>query len=118
MEFVIDENIPVELIPWLNERGHRTFPVAKGMADENIAVMAKERKAILLTQDRHFANTLRFPPHHFHGFIRIKIHPSYIEDITDSLTKLFEKFPDPGDFKEKLIILGKEGFLNLKNDFG
>lgn len=114
MDFVIDENIPAELIPWLKRKGHNTFPVPKGFSDEEVALLAKERKAILLTQDRHFTNSLRFPPQDFSGIIRIKIHPSYIEDITLSLEKLFEIFNKIEDFKGKLIILRKEGFFKLK----
>ena len=114
MNFVIDENIPIELIPWLNQRGHNTFSAPKGSSDEKVAFLAKERESILLTQDRHFSNTLRFSPRDFSGIIRIKIHPSYIEDITLSLEKLFEIFAKSEDFKGKLIILGKEGFFKLK----
>lgn len=114
MDFVIDENIPAELMPWLNQKGHNTFSVPKGSDDENVASLAKERKAIILSQDRHFANSLKFSPKEFMGIIRIKIHPSDIEDITFSLERLFEVFAKPKDFKGKLIILGKEGFFKLK----
>ena len=114
MDFIIDENVPVELITWLNQLRHSTFLTPKGASDEEVALLAKEQKAILLTQDRHFTNTLRFPPQDFSGIIRIKIHPSHIEDITLSLKKLFEVFSKPEDFKGKLIILGKEGFFKLK----
>ncbi|MBI5025011.1 MAG: DUF5615 family PIN-like protein [Candidatus Omnitrophica bacterium] len=114
MDFVVDENIPIEIIPWLNKNGHKTFAVPKGSSDEEVALLAKERKAILLTQDRDFTNTLRFPPKDFPGIIRIKIHPSYIEDMIPALEKLFKIFSSQKDFERKLIILGKEGFFKLK----
>lgn len=114
MDFIIDENIPVKLADWLTEKGHNPIFCLKGSSDEDIASLAKQRKAILLTQDRHFTNTLRFPPQDFSGIIRIKIHPSYIEDITSSLEKLFKKFANSENFRGKLIILSKKGFFKLK----
>ena len=114
LDFVLDENIPVELTSWLIQKGHNSTSCPKGSLDEDVASLAKERKAILLTQDRHFTNTLRFPPKSFSGIVRIKIHPSYLEDITSSLGKLFETFSAPEDFKGKLIVLEKDGFFRLK----
>ncbi|MBU0896945.1 MAG: DUF5615 family PIN-like protein [Candidatus Omnitrophica bacterium] len=114
MDFVVDENVPAELTSWLKKIGHNVFSPLKGTPDEKVALLSKERKAILLTQDRHFTNTLRFPPSNFSGMVRIKIHPSYIEDITLSLEKLLKVFSQPEGFKGKLIILGKEGFFRLK----
>ena len=114
MNFAIDENIPVELIPWLNQLGHKTVLVAKGNSDEKVFSFAKGRKATLLTQDRHFANTLRFPPKGSFGIVRIKIHPAHIEDIIFSIESLFKVFNKPEDFKNKLVILNKEGFFKLK----
>jgi len=114
LDFVIDENIPAELATWLKLKGHETFPVSKGTPDEWVASFAKTRKAILLTQDRHFANTLVFPPKDFSGIVRIKIHPSYIEDITLSIEKLFEALPRPEQFRGRLIVLEKDGFFRIK----
>ncbi len=114
MNFIIDENIPVELIPWLNNKGHKTFSCAKASSDEKVARLAKERKAIIISQDRHFANALRFAPNDFFGIIRIKIHPPFIEDLAFSLEELFKTFRKPTDFEGKLIILEKDGFFRLR----
>jgi len=114
MDFVIDENIPVELANWLIQKGHKVTSCPKGSPDEDVASFTKQRKAILLTQDRHFTNTLKFPPQDFSGIIRIKIHPAYIEVLTSSLEKLFGTFTTPEDLKGKLIILKEEGFFRLK----
>lgn len=114
MDFVVDENVPIELISWLKRRGHNTFSIPKGTSDEKVALITKERRFILLTQNRHFTNTLRFPPQDFPGIIRIKIHPSYIEDIIPSLENLFKIFSKQEDFRGKLVILEKDGFFKLK----
>ena len=114
MLFCVDENIPHELVGWLKKKGHEVFSLPKGAADEEIANAAKKRAAVLLTQDRHFANTLRFPPVNFQGIVRIKIHPAFIEDIAFSLTNLLSRFTSREDFKGKLIILEKDGFFKLK----
>lgn len=114
MQFVIDENIPKELIDWLKTNNHIVSCVPKGSDDEKAAAITKEKDFVLLTLDRHFANTLRFPPKDFPGIIRIKLHPSYIEDIIFSLEKLFIAFPKKEHFKGKLILLEKYGFFKLK----
>lgn len=114
MYFVIDENVPSDLIAWLTGKSHVTFPVPKGGSDEEVASIAKNKKSILLTLDRHFTNSLKFPPKEFFGIIRIKIHPSYIEDIIFSLDRLFCVFSRQEDFRSKLIILEKEGYFKLR----
>lgn len=59
MNFAVDENIPIELIPWLNNKNHTVFTVAKGSSDEEVAFLAKEKESILLTQDRHFTLSIK-----------------------------------------------------------
>ena len=113
--FIIDENIPYKLIYWLQEKGHTVSLVNKGISDEEIASLCKQTQGTLLTQDRHFANTLRFPPKNFpDGIIRLKIHPPFIEDLVFSLERLFEIFSRQEDFSRKLIVLEKYGFFDVK----
>lgn len=114
MHFIIDENIPQELAVWLEKQSHQILCVAKGSSDEEIAALAQTKDFILLTLDRHFANTLKFPPKNFAGIVRIKIHPSYIEDITFSLKELFRVFTSSEDLRGKLFILEKDGYFKLK----
>jgi predicted nuclease of predicted toxin-antitoxin system len=58
MIVVIDENVPVEVADYLRQRGHtvillRDFHML-GAADREIAALAEERAAVVVTMDRDF----------------------------------------------------------------
>ena len=106
--FIVDENVPTEIIRYLLAKKYNVLVPVRRLKDIELGKIAKRERRIILTHDKDFANPFLFPPKEFHGIIRLRIHPPVITDITRVLEKLFLSF-SPKDFKGKLIILEKNG---------
>jgi predicted nuclease of predicted toxin-antitoxin system len=65
MKFKVDENLPGEICAILNEEGHNTLGVIEqglqGNDDDNLIVRCNQEKRCLITQDKDFADILRYP---------------------------------------------------------
>lgn len=62
MRFLLDEDLPVDLIPMLRSCGHDAWSaneMLKSNADDEVAIYAEKKGAVLLTQDREFARRWR-----------------------------------------------------------
>ncbi|MES2996914.1 MAG: DUF5615 family PIN-like protein [Verrucomicrobiota bacterium] len=70
MNFLLDENFPKSVVPFLESAGHAVYDIRgsgdEGMADAPLFLRAQELQAVLLTTDRDFFHTI---PHLFetHG---------------------------------------------------
>ena len=64
MNFLLDENFPRSIIPFLHEQGHEVFSIVDmGLAsspDETVFECAQQRHAVLLTTDKDFFHTIPF----------------------------------------------------------
>jgi len=107
MRFLIDENVRIEVVEFLQSAGCDVTRSASGLDDEKVAALAKKERRILLTHDMHFADILLFPPKDFFGIVRIKIHPPSANVIIPALKHLLSKVKD---FEKKLIVLEKDAF--------
>lgn len=67
MKALLDENVSLDVRPVLETLGYTVIAVAllteRGMSDMNVFERAQNEKAILVTRDRDFTNSIRFPPH-------------------------------------------------------
>lgn len=65
VRFLVDENVPEDLVSVLRERGYNTKSVAecelKGRDDEEIFGLAYKENRVLVTQDKDFLDDRRFP---------------------------------------------------------
>lgn len=120
--FLTDENIPVKIVEYLRSAGYKVYDLReqkiKYLTDDQILNIANEKKFVLLTFDKHFANITKYPPEKYSGIIRIRIHPPIFEDIKNALRNLLDKI-DVKNITGKLVILEKKGFrirkqLNFK----
>ncbi len=109
MRFLIDENVRKEVVEFLIKEEHDVKSVPSGYKNGQIASLVKQKKRILLTHDKHFADILMYPPKGFFGIIRIRIHPPTAENIIPSLSKLLKKLSKT-NLTGKLIILEKDDF--------
>lgn len=108
MQFLVDENVPVQLIDWLQKNGHDAKRVPSGIKNGQVLALANSDFRILITQDKDFANRLQYPPAKFHGLIVLRIHPPVIEQLLAGLKKLLTE--GPSDYSKKLVILESTGF--------
>jgi predicted nuclease of predicted toxin-antitoxin system len=75
-QFLADENIPPAVVKFLRNKGLdvkevREFGV-RSPSDAVIMEFARQEQRILLTFDKHFANTLLYPLSTHHGVIRVR----------------------------------------------
>ncbi len=96
MRLLADENIPIKLIEELRKADHDVLSAEPRTADEEVIGLAKKEKRILLSQDKHLANIVWYPPKNFHGIIRLRFSPPIISDMLIALENLFSKL----SFKE------------------
>ena len=66
IKFLADENIPSGVTKFLRDRGFDVKEVAgaknAGASDDAVMVLARKEQRVLLTFDKHFANTLSIHP--------------------------------------------------------
>jgi hypothetical protein len=112
-KFLADENIPSAVARFLREKGFDVKEVVgegnAGASDDAVMALARKEERILLTSDKHFANTLTYPPPSHHGIIRIRIHPPLLDDFIWALDQLMQNF-DLNAIGGSLIVLEREGF--------
>jgi len=60
--FLLDENIPRRIYRVLKERGYYVEYVPKGVDDETVINIARNRSLILITRDSDFADEIMYPP--------------------------------------------------------
>ena len=51
MQFLIDENVPIQIIGWLKSCGHDAMRVPAGIQNGKVLALAIAEKRILITQD-------------------------------------------------------------------
>ena len=110
MRFLIDEDVPTILLSVLKTAGHDTLRVEPSTSDPAIAARAKTEGRILVTLDKDFTNTTRYPPSQF-TIVHIQIHPPYAQDITAAFKRLLETLPT--EKFRGLIILQKPGSIRV-----
>ncbi|MBI3322445.1 MAG: DUF5615 family PIN-like protein [Candidatus Omnitrophica bacterium] len=109
MQFLLDENVPVDLIEWLAQKGHSAIRVPAGIKNGQVLELARREKRILITQDSDFANRLLYPPEKQSGIILLRIHPPQFPKITSSIERLLSNIQAdalPG----KLILLEEKEY--------
>lgn len=81
--------------------------VSKGVKNSRVARLAREQKAILVTRDSDFVNTLTYPPGKFYGIVILQIHPPKSELLIRTLPNFLTKV---NEFEGKLFLIEKVGF--------
>ena len=110
MKFLIDEDVPTTIIPFLKSLGHEASRVRAASSDLEIAKTAKKEGYVLISLDNDFMNTSIFPPRQF-NIIRIAIHPPYVDRLVKAFKNFFQNVP-VGEIKG-LVVLSEEGHLRF-----
>lgn len=106
-KLLLDENVPAKVKESLSMEGFSVkMPVPRSL-DEDVAKLAKSEGRVLVTFDRHFANTLLFPPAEYVGIVFIRIRPPLITAVLDALLSMFDSVKE---FEGKLFVLSETGF--------
>jgi hypothetical protein len=112
MRFLADENFRHDVIAYLDSHGHDVKITPKGVADIQIASLAKKEKRVLLTNDGDFANTLRFLPKAYYGILIFRLHPPKFEKYKVALGSLL-MLKATKDIKGKTLIIKEDECIEL-----
>ena len=102
--FLADEMIHADLIHFLNRSGHSILSVPKGFKNGEVYKFAKDNGRTLITQDKDFSDTKRYPPAGTEGILCVRIQPPTIENLIEGF-KVFLAKTSPADIQGKLITL-------------
>ncbi len=87
---LLDENVPKSVYRSLKSRSHYVEYVPKGVSDDEVIRIARERDLILITRDSDFADELSYPPNTHPEIIVLRIHPSLPNVIVDKLAGVLQ----------------------------
>jgi len=82
--------------------------VPKGIDDNTVISLAKEKKAVLLTRDFDSANMILYPPKDYFGIVAFEIHPPKPDKLIDALAQLLENV---SYFKGRLLVALEDEFI-------
>jgi len=91
LKFILDENVPRSIYKYLKSRGFDVDYVSGGIKNSEVARLAKESNAVLITRDWDFSNTTLYPPEEHHGIIILRIHPPLPEDLKNTLENVLKR---------------------------
>jgi len=115
LSFFADENIPAELIEWLQQQGFEVSGIAKehlfGIDDSEIITKAYNENKVIITQDSDFGKiiyTLQAP-----FFAIVYLRPGHFDGIFHVPTmELILK--NAGQIEERTIIVGQRKDTKIK----
>jgi predicted nuclease of predicted toxin-antitoxin system len=111
MKFVVDESVSYAVVEKLQEFKHEVISIAKdfsSLKDQDVYKLAVAEKAVLITRDHHFNNSIRFPPEKTNGIVYIRHGNLKSEEEVKLVLGFVQKFI-PESMGSSLIILQKRG---------
>jgi predicted nuclease of predicted toxin-antitoxin system len=106
MNFVIDENLSVDLIPFLQKKGHQAYHIKimglTGIKNGEVYKTAQQKQAWLITKDQDFNIIEKFRTSRVKGIILINIDGQSTSDYKKAIDKVFNKLKNK--FDEKLHV--------------
>ena len=111
MNIIADENIYEPIIEFLKSEGHNVLSVRNselsGNSDDDIYKVAVKNKLLIITMDKDFTRTLRFPPEQCGGIIVIQLYRMTVNDATETFKKLFKSM-NQKKISNRLVIITKD----------
>lgn len=112
-KLLADENVKAKLVKFLVEQGFDATQAPKGLKDSELFASAVKEGRAILTHDKDFLNSARYPPKSCHGIVLLRIHPPELSKLKSATLKLLNKF-SMKDLKGKTIVLGEYGVSILE----
>ncbi len=101
MQFLLDENVRKELLPFLQKMGFSARIAPNGSSDETIASVSIKERRVLVTNDEDFSE---YPKNAIFSVVWLRIP----QNDPKSLLRMFNQLiKECKDFKGKLIVLEK-----------
>ena len=105
LKFLLDENVKKELLEFLKSEGFNAVFKPKGLSNGELASFSKSEKRVLVTNDFHFADPLKFSRDKIFSVVWLRVPQDKPEDLLKSFSLLLKSKPKPEDFEGFLITL-------------
>jgi len=109
LKFLLDENVKKELLGFLKQQGLDVVFKPKKLLNGILAEFSKSEQRVLVTNDKHFADSSKFPKEKIFSVIWLRIPQDKPEALLKSFFKLLKDKSKPEDFEGFLIELGEYG---------
>jgi len=110
--FLLDENIPYDLIGLLEKRGFKVNHLKKigkvGIKNGEVYELAEEMNAWIVTRDADFQNMGRYISHQIAGIILFKLSKTRTNVILSAMQDLLRKYGDKLSEKHLTIMEDKQ----------
>jgi predicted nuclease of predicted toxin-antitoxin system len=113
IQVLLDENVPLATQDWLqNQRPawqiwHVIQVGLGGKRDVDVLSWAQKHQSVIITFDGDFINNPNITRQQHFGIIRLRIHPTTIEETQRALERLLSEFTDT-DLQGALITIGRD----------
>lgn len=108
MKFLANENMPLEVIKQLKEKGYdvmRVDDVQKGMNDNSVLKLSIQENRILITFDKDFGEKVFRNGEAAKGILLLRFVPESVDFITRRMISFLEKSQE---LENKFIVLEKD----------
>ena len=109
LKFLSDENVDKRLERFLEQQGADIISKPKGLSNGKLAAFSKSEQRVLVTNDKHFADSSKFPREKIFGIVWLRISQREIESSKSSFSKLLKDKSKVEDFEGFLIELEEDG---------
>mgnify|MGYP001614298404 CR=1 FL=1 len=108
LRFLLDENVKKELLKFLKSEGYDAAFKPKGLSNGELAAFSKSEQRILVSNDEHFTDPLKFPKDKLFSVVWLRVSQGNPGALLKSFSLLLKSKSKPEDFEGFLITL-KDG---------
>jgi predicted nuclease of predicted toxin-antitoxin system len=112
MKILANENLFEPIIEFLKNLGHDVLSIRdaglSGISDEEVYQLACKEKRVIMTMDKDFSRTFRFPPENCGGIIVVKIYKRTVDETLEMFTRFYRLIKEE-DMIENLVIIIPDG---------
>ena len=73
LKFLLDENVKMELLGFLKQHGFDAVFKLKKLSNGILAEFSKSEQRVLITNDKHFADSSKFPKENIFSVVWLRI---------------------------------------------
>jgi predicted nuclease of predicted toxin-antitoxin system len=112
MKMFADENLFEPIIDYLKGLGHEVISIRdaglSGISDDEVYQRASKENRIIITMDKDFSRTFRFPPEKCGGIVVVKIYKRNVDETLSIFKKFYESIQEK-DMLKNLVTISPEG---------
>jgi len=107
-----NENLFEPIIDYLKSLGNDVLSIRdsglSGISDDEVYEKACKENMVIITMDKDFTRTFRFPPERCGGIVVAKIYKRTVDETLEIFRKYYQSIKK-GDLKGNLVIITPEG---------